>query len=437
MKMNWLLEKRSTFSAVVLAAAATCVADVALAASPTHEIGTNGYFRTGIGTSDGGSGQASFKAPGAGAKYRLGNENDTYLEVRLFDTIRLSGTEGPYVKVVGLGNFYVGSTNAALPFGNVGELYMEVGNVTSALGNPSVWAGRPGAKFASQIHINDYFLLSNGWFENADGVGIRDLDPGLAGRLDVMVLRTKTPSLTTSTDVSQTTADVKWRDIPVNPGGKLKVWGLYTGSNGPAETVATTGWSAGVFHEQANVLGGVNRFGVQYGRGLGRSAGALFNVFADSSLGQVTTEAQADALEKAATFRLTDELVIEPSKQWSLGVGVVYEDKKSVEFDGKTQTWFSVGARPYYYFNEHFRMALEAGNDRVSDRAASGAAGSLMKVTIAPELALARGFWSRPVIRFFGTYAAWSEEFKGLVGGAVYANATSGWSVGSQIETWW
>jgi maltoporin len=44
---------------------------------------------------------------------------------------------------------------------------------------------------------------------------------------------------------------------------------------------------------------------------------------------------------------------------------------------------------------------------------------------------------SRPVIRAFITYAGWSQDFQGLVGGNDYRGATSGWTYGVQMESWW
>lgn len=41
----------------------------------------HGYFRSGYGLNSAGGQQVAFEAPGAGAKYRLGNEAETYGEL--------------------------------------------------------------------------------------------------------------------------------------------------------------------------------------------------------------------------------------------------------------------------------------------------------------------------------------------------------------------
>ena len=66
-----------------------------------------------------------------------------------------------------------------------------------------------------------------------------------------------------------------------------------------------------------------------------------------------------------------------------------------------------------------------------------GADGHLWKITLAPQISRGGKFFSRPVMRPFITYAKWSDDFKGRVGGNAYENATDGLSYGLQIEAWW
>ena len=67
-----------------------------------------------------------------------------------------------------------------------------------------------------------------------------------------------------------------------------------------------------------------------------------------------------------------------------------------------------------------------------------GTDGHLWKITFAP-LVISRGekFFSRPQLRAFVTYAGWSDDFKGYVGGTPYADDTRGLSYGIQAEAWW
>jgi maltoporin len=56
---------------------------------------------------------------------------------------------------------------------------------------------------------------------------------------------------------------------------------------------------------------------------------------------------------------------------------------------------------------------------------------------LAPQVSIGNRWDSRPVIRLFGTYAFWGDDFKGKVGGADYATAQSGFNAGMQMEVWW
>ena len=82
-------------------------------------------------------------------------------------------------------------------------------------------------------------------------------------------------------------------------------------------------------------------------------------------------------------------------------------------------------------------MALEAGIDWVNSDPLHKD-GHLWKVTFAP-LQISRGqkFFSRPQLRAYVTYAGWSEDFKGSVGGIPYMEDTRGLSYGIQAEAWW
>ena len=80
--------------------------------------------------------------------------------------------------------------------------------------------------------------------------------------------------------------------------------------------------------------------------------------------------------------------------------------------------------------------SLEAGYDGVHDKV-SGVHHTLIKTTLAAELATDKGVWKRPVLRLFYTAADWSDGAKGMVGGDYYAGKTSGDNIGIQLEYWW
>ncbi len=74
--------------------------------------------------------------------------------------------------------------------------------------------------------------------------------------------------------------------------------------------------------------------------------------------------------------------------------------------------------------------------DYVRDTGAN-TSGALGKLTLAPQVSIGNRFDSRPVIRAFGTFACWSDDFRGQVGGADYAARLHGFNAGMQMEAWW
>ncbi|GAK55978.1 porin LamB type [Candidatus Vecturithrix granuli] len=62
---------------------------------------------------------------------------------------------------------------------------------------------------------------------------------------------------------------------------------------------------------------------------------------------------------------------------------------------------------------------------------------TLHKFTIAPTITVGSGFWARPELRAFVTYASWNDEYEGRIGGTPFADETRGMIYDVQMETWW
>jgi maltoporin len=118
-----------------------------------------------------------------------------------------------------------------------------------------------------------------------------------------------------------------------------------------------------------------------------------------------------------------------------LGPVFIYQITDYAGDEGKVQ-WVSAGVRPIWHFNQRISLALDAGADWVQDDNAN-TDGVLYKVTLAPQVSLGGRFMSRPVIRAFVTYASWSDDFVGLIGGTDFANDSDGLTAGMHMEVWW
>ena len=96
-----------------------------------------------------------------------------------------------------------------------------------------------------------------------------------------------------------------------------------------------------------------------------------------------------------------------------------------------------------YHWSEHLTSTAEVSLDRVKYN--GGSTGSLRKVTLAPVVVRAgRGPWSRPELRLFATFASWNSEANAAAGGNLVSgsdftgsSATSGRTIGAQVEAWW
>src|SRR5260370_29103634 len=107
----------------------------------------------------------------------------------------------------------------------------------------------------------------------------------------------------------------------------------------------------------------------------------------------------------------------------------------------------TVGIRPVYWISDNIAIqGVAAGSyiDNVrtsSGTPAFGKSGQEGIFTIAPTIKPKGGFFTRPEIRLFATYAVWSNSLKGTnaSGGGFppyNGNTNQGWLIGSQMEIW-
>jgi maltoporin len=383
----------------------------------------------------------AFKAPGAGAKYRLGNEADTYGEIGLTNNwLRLDDpTASPYVRTTAMlsystaENFSYDSLNNQDQGNDIAlrQAFVEAGNVFRDNPDIKFWAGQRYYR-RHDIHINDFYYLDMSGY----GGGIEDVPVGDFGKVALAWLGGSVDGyVTDSGHAAKQNLDLRLYDVKV-PFGKVTAWFNYSYAKGGEVTnvfdaggnrfhiQSSAGWAVGLIHRtgEEQVFGGYNEFSIQYGRG------ASYN-FAS------TLDTSGPDLDDASRFRVTDQLTIQPSPHFAMQAIGVYDDTKFGGPNSRDQ-WLSFGVRPVYYFNDRFSVALETGVDWAKSEPL-GTDGHLWKITLAPQLSRGNKFFSRPVLRAFVTYAQWSDGFKGRVGGSAYENATDGWSYGLQAEAWW
>jgi len=390
----------------------------------------HGYLRSGAGVNGKGGKQVAFQAPGAPAKYRLGNEIDTYGEIDFVHNF-VTKPDVPFfdveVRLSYATQEHMGDDPMHDRF-SVREANVQAGNFGFC---PSMkfWAGERFYR-RMDIHINDFYVFDMSGY----GGGVEDI-PFLFD--DVKLAAAYIGGSNDAYEfgdvgfVSKNTLDLRIYDFQL-PWGKGMLWlapsylkgGTYETDDGTdAYYPTTSGGAIGFMHQHEFTMDGYNRATLQYGKGTG----------SNFSPG---VQDPTPNLDDSWMFRATDSAVIQCNEKFSIMGDAIYQMYNNGSGNSAEINWISAGARPEYMLTDNFALALEVGADYV-DSQPDDYNGVLYKITIAPTLKFNFLFFSRPELRAYMTYATWGDGFKGRVGGAPYENDTAGLSFGLQAEAWW
>jgi maltoporin len=414
----------------------------------------SGYFRAGYGVNDQGGVQTAFQAPGAGAKYRLGNEAENYGELVFgrnwytpgrfaVDPAQRPGADAPtgpvartQVRVSFMDDYATHDFRTALP-----EAWASIGNVWEAQPNLKFWAGNRFYR-RHDIHVLDFFFYNMSGY----GGGMEDLQTPI-GKVALAWIGNSAqssifndvilPDPEYTAGFAKRTVDLRLYDVKV-PLGKAEIGLAYAcGSSGldPDGNHADLGdgVALNLVHTRENFLSknGFNMFSLQAGTGAAKTFTSGFETVQATNGAYYIIPDETDSWR----FRVTEQFVAKLNPHLSLGPVLVYQYTDYNDLQGRRH-WFSGGIRPIYHFNRYLSVAFEGGMDYVDDSAADQN-GKLWKLTLAPQVSLGGSFMSRPVLRAFVTYAGWTDDFKGEIGGQDYINRTHGWTWGVQMESWW
>jgi len=392
----------------------------------------HGYFRSGFGVNAKGGDQDAFQAQGAFAKYRLGNETETYGEI---------GLDSNWINPDHTDTWFKTSIKVAIvaprdstfdliaPFA-VRESFVEAGKVLAAHPEMSFWAGQRFYR-RRDVHINDFFFNDMSGY----GAGFQDLKVGDKMKLNVAYLGGSAPGggAAMTSDLgrfAKNTFDIRLSDIPVGT-GTLELWLIptleFAGElpDGSKPGGIHHGIGGGVFYNMP-FMGGFHELSAEFGIG-----GA-----ANLSSGLDTGIADNGWL-----FRVVDRAAVQVDPKLSMmWTGVLQLDNRNGSTNGSSgNLWISAGARPVYCFTKYTGIAFEGGVDIVKAEAMPGATvdtGVLGKLTVAPLIRPGTDFWARPEIRAYVTAAFWNDA-AGAVGGAAFAGDNFGLTAGVQAESWW
>jgi len=397
----------------------------------------HGYFRSGYGLNSKGGAQVAFQAPGADAKYRLGNEAETYGEF-IFVNNWLNPTHSDQAWIKTEVMIEANTTNSAsyanFP-GNNGndqfrlrEAFVRAGHILDFQPNAKFWGGERYYR-RQHIEINDFYPLDMSGY----GAGVEDWDLRI-GKLSLAYLSGARPDIVTQNgNYAKNNIDIRLYDLK-GPFGLWGVWFDYaTAKGGTTQTGAdiptANGYAIGIRHQRLEWHGGYNTFGIQYGRG----AASNFST---------SIEDPSPFLKSSERLLITEHLLVQPNDKFAIMPIFIFQRKRDGQPGHGFNDWASFGVRPEIFFTKYISLAFEGGADHTegfvtTQNGQTNFDGWLRKFTIAPQIGAGRQFFSRPVLRVFMTYANWSNGYKGLVGGIPFQDRTSGLTYGVQAETWW
>lgn len=404
-----------------------------------HRFDFHGYARGGLLTSSGGSTAAEFFAPGAGAKFRLGNESDVQLRLRMNYLYGSNTKMEPYFKAVLAVEDYqrLGNSNE-FKLDRVPKAWLEFGNLSGT--SVSFWLGRRWYERRG-AYLNDYWWVNSGQKSNI-GAGLEgiNLGPGelklaIFNHRDDKVAGVGTVAGATGT-VTATTVDARFEKIPVTDSASLNFWGIYANRDKQEDLNFSneTGWGIGSWWEQEGVLGGKNTLAMTY-----RAGAAMHR---NTYNARPVTESMGYDLSNSSQWELHNSWRWDDKTNYAIE-GILLarsRDFGQAGVSGEVIRWYSVGARPMMYLSKQWNLVADVGIDYV-DNEIQGVKGNVSKTSLALQLSADKGYMSRPALRLFMTYARWSDDLVGLVGSrpddAPYGDDSQGWSAGLQLEHIW
>lgn len=390
-----------------------------LSPSAAEALEFTGYLRSGVGAADAGGTQSCFQLPGAPSKYRLGNECEQLAELQLAQDLIKPG-DGSTLGVSGMAQLFNAYGHDLQFRGDHGysrmvQLYAQWRDMP-ALNGGSFWAGRRYYR-RNDIHISDYFY----WNQSATGFGF---DEVAIGDLKYSYVFSRKDNLFQEPYINR--HDFNVGGFNSNPGGEIELGLSYL--QRPDSRDSHSGWSVAAQHKQKGFLGGLNTFALQYGRGPGTALGYT---------GDPTLDRDNQS------WRVVEYFDWQVTPRFGGQFQVVYQ--KDRRPDGGDQDWLSVGVRPVYAFAEQFKLIAELGRDQID---APDGTRILNKFTVAPTWSpKGPGFWQRPEIRLYYTWARWNEAAQraasqmaagsALSDSGAFGSALHGGNVGVQVEYWW
>lgn len=441
---DWFAGRSSWFCLLWLLLGAWPLATVqASSAQSSQGFSFHGYARATMATAESGETAAAFQAPGAGERFRLGNEPDSLLRLRASYEGAPISTTGSYLKAEAAVEGYEWHGNTReLALDEVSRFNVTWANVNGT--GMNLWVGRRWYDLKGSS-MNKYRWMNSGKKVHlgmgVEGIAVANGEFKVASFYhrdkDVPVLEGATGHRFSGVLTSHT-LDMRLK-IPREGRHRkdsLNLWALY--AHRPADQELgypqRDGHGTGFWIDSPALAGGTNRLGLTYRQGAA--------ITISTSNANPTNESHGYDLEHAYQWELTNTYRWDDAQQFAFEWIVVARDNNLGRQGarGESVQWYSTGAHPVVYLSDYWSLASEVGIDYV-DNETLGVSGTLTKTAIALQLQSGKGYVAQHTLRLFATYAKWSDSLIGWVGGrpkgAPYFDDNHGWNIGLQIEHIW
>ena len=429
----------------------------------------HGYMRAGVGRSSNGGEMASFYLPGCvnspsgGPGYRLGNEEDNYIElamdVRAYEKgdtnfkLHFRPTFRQYNDARDASTDAGGNVDASHSATQNQMVYLREawGEANGVLGdstvlkNATLWMGR---RFYQRhdVHMIDFYY----WNNSGDGVGLENMDFGFA-KFSYAYIQADRNNVDGGWGTGNFPGKVQ-TDV-YNYNGKVLVGSHDLRLTGMSLWQNST-FSVGLQYNEPSTRKGTgnanyNNIGRRYHfeyvqSGLWGGDNKLYLTKGDGST--MWNWYSASTNTNNNWWMVMDNFFIQPMKQFGMGVVAVHrvQNEDDRQPGHRDMTWNSIGARPVWFFTQHISLAAEVGYDQFKvtgdGSAADGQTRGMLKKTLALQFSPQSSWWSRPVLRLFVTRANWNKYATAwgtpsALG--VFNGYQAGTTFGAQIEAWW
>lgn len=412
-----LLKKSSsvTSGTLLLVAAAITISSLPARAADLNGVEFSGYMRGGAYFSPSGTPRGGYTLGGDTQKFRLGNEGDNGIELGISKTVNIDdGMKWSVLYMPSVWGGIYGTTQA----------FVKMSGLDFAP-EASFWAGQRRLRI-QDVHIVDRFFMDYG---DNTGAGMTDYSFGFA-KLGVGVFTGGTFDNNGSAANNANRINMDMSEIQVNTGGTLRILATLVRGN---FQLGTPGAGLSLSHNQSDFLlnGLSNTLFMQKATGHA-GLGGQFQGLGDIPTGSV----EQPGLN---SVRIADAI------NWQSGPfgGQALAAYQTAQVDGGVINGLvtrdlTLGGRISYALSRNFKWLAEAGT---TSRSIDGqAVQNLNKFTLAPTLALAPGFWSRPELRFYITHASWNNAAavaNSGAGGFGIGGRTANTIAGAQVEAWW